>query len=234
MHISMIPPPPVTTRRGYWSADTIPPTFYPCWSGATERCLAGSTCAEGHAGRLCSQCSANYAPGSDGACVPCGGSTAGPATYIFIVLCVLMFGFTSAVGVLMVLVKCKKRAINATTKSVYLLDALEKKARKAYESLSMKLKILVAFEQIAGSFRATFSIPFPMSYTVFMSSISGMVDLDLPAMMNLGCAVSINYMHMLVLKTMGALVVFTVIAGLGECESLMECKWMFMLPFLVE
>ena len=37
-HISMIPPTTttVTTRRGYWSADTIPPTFYPCWSGATD------------------------------------------------------------------------------------------------------------------------------------------------------------------------------------------------------
>ena len=151
--------------------------------------------------------------------MPCGSGTASPATYIFIVLCVLTFGITSAVAALMVAIKCKKRAINATTKSVYLLDAVEKKAKKAYESLSMKLKILVAFEQIAGSFRATFSIPFPMSYTVFMSSISGMVDLDLPAMMNLGCAVSLDYTHMLMIKTVGALGVFAAIAVIGECRK---------------
>ena len=90
-------------------------------------------------------------------------------------------------------------------------EGAETKLRQFVGKVQMKLKIVVAFSQIAGSFRTTFSIPYPASYVAFMASMSGVVDFDLPTMLSLNCAVSIPYDVGIVLKTTGLLIAFAVL-----------------------
>ena len=124
-------------------------------------------------GRLCSSCIEGYAPGPGGVCTPCSGASfaLNPSFLVFLGVCVVGVGGVAGVVVLLVVLRNKRKQHGSSNASARALNALETKCRRMIDSVQMKLKILVAFCQIAGSFRSTFSIPFPASYTAFMSSL---------------------------------------------------------------
>ena len=66
-----------------------------------------------------------------------------------------------------------------------------------------KIKVIIAFFQIAGTFRVTFNIPYPVAYTRFMSSMSGVVDVNMPRIMGLRCVVNYSYMSSVLVQTAG-------------------------------
>lgn len=69
-----------------------------------------------------------------------------------------------------------------------------------------KIKVIIAFFQIAGTFRVTFNIPYPVAYTRFMSSMSGVVDVNMPRIMGLRCVVNYSYMSSVLVQTAGPLI----------------------------
>ena len=50
--------------------------------------------------------------------------------------------------------------------------------------------------------RSTFSVPYPEVYLNFIAFISTFVDMNLASILRLNCAVSMNYEHLIILKTL--------------------------------
>lgn len=139
----------------------------------------------------------SYAKGPGGVCTPCGGVefASNPSFLVFVgamILCVV-----ALVGVVAAIIVIRRRKKKSKVSDA---EGAETRLRRFVGKVQMKLKIIVAFSQIAGSFRTTFSIPYPASYVAFMASMSGVVDFDLPTMLSLNCAVSIPYDVGIVLK----------------------------------
>ena len=75
---------------------------------------------------------------------------------------------------------------------------------------SVKFKILVSLWQILQGIGAAFSIPFPSFYEQVVSAVSGVIQIELPAVMPLDCIFATSYYSKLAIKCIWPLIAYTV------------------------
>ena len=75
---------------------------------------------------------------------------------------------------------------------------------------SVKFKILVSLWQILQGIGAAFSIPFPPFYEQVVSTVSGVLQIELPAVMPLDCIIATSYYSKLAFKCIWPLIAYAV------------------------
>jgi len=86
---------------------------------------------------------------------------------------------------------------------------------------SVKFKILVSLWQILQGIVAAFSIPFPPFYEQAVSAVSGVIQIELPAVMPLDCIIASSYYSKLAFKCIWPLIAYAVL-GISS-KSLRKC-----------
>mgnify|MGYP006936382134 CR=1 FL=1 len=76
---------------------------------------------------------------------------------------------------------------------------------------SVKFKILISLWQILQGIGAAFSIPFPPFYEQAVSAVSGVIQIELPAVMPLDCIISTSYYSKLAFKCIWPLIAYAVL-----------------------
>merc|ERR1711871_1256314 len=148
------------------------------------------------------------AMGSGSRCVECSAGGVVEAFTNPVLLVTIGIGVVvAAVGIpaFIIFVICKSKKLS--------IDSVLESAKSATDGVSAlwdrimsKIKVAIAFFQIAGTFRVTFNIPYPVAYTRFMSSMSGVVDVNMPRIMGLRCVVNYSYMSSVLVQTAGPLI----------------------------
>jgi len=75
---------------------------------------------------------------------------------------------------------------------------------------SVKFKILISLWQILQGIGAAFSIPFPPFYEQVVSTVSGVLQIELPAVMPLDCIIATSYYSKLAFKCIWPLIAYAV------------------------
>jgi len=88
---------------------------------------------------------------------------------------------------------------------------LARKIALVVQKASVKIKILFSLWQILSGIGATFSIPFPPFYEQVVSAVGGVLQVQLPSIMPLGCIVETNYHYMLIFKCLWPLGVYALL-----------------------
>jgi len=76
---------------------------------------------------------------------------------------------------------------------------------------SVKFKILVSLWQVLQGIGAAFSIPFPAFYEQVVSAVSGVIQIELPAVMPLDCIFPTSYYSKLAFKCIWPLIAYAVL-----------------------
>merc|ERR1711871_688330 len=172
----------------------------PCWT--EDVCHGGNStleqCADGHGGPLCGICQSGWAMGSGSLCVECNADgviqiASNPVTWVAAV-CVSTFSLILLALPTTVMIRRYRRKRH-DDKGEDIMKHLRETLDEAYDTVSEtieafnqrvlnKAKVIIAFFQIAGSFRETFNIPYPEEFTRFMEQVSGVVGINLPNLMS--------------------------------------------------
>ena len=86
---------------------------------------------------------------------------------------------------------------------------------------SVKFKILVSLWQVLQGIGAAFSIPFPTFYEQAVSAVSGVIQIELPAVMPLDCIIATSYYSKLAFKCIWPLIAYAVLGILSKV--LLKC-----------
>jgi hypothetical protein len=191
-----------------------------------EETYGEALCTPGHTGALCGTCKANWHGYSDQKlCTECpkGGEFLSLFLPLIILLVLLLvallvykkFG-TMGLSAEAVLEGGLKEAAKEAAKeavaerldnAVAANDQKEGKKQNILLTIisrlmkfSVKFKILISLWQILQGLGAIFDIPFPPFYTQAVSSVGGLIQIELPSLMPLDCIFSTSYYSMLVLK----------------------------------
>ena len=237
-------------KRGGWRLSNSSSTVYTCFNKAAcvgaGRPLANTTtsgrrlgaildvstagdalCAPGHTGFLCGTCLDQwYGYKDDALCTKCEGNIAQGFAPLIVAIAVLAL----AVPVRIV-IKRRGRSLSGAFAKVSEKSDLarrqsrtkSKKAALVLESAQPKIKILVSLYQIIGDLGAIFAIPFPNVYERIVSVVSGIVSIELPTLMPVGCFFPTNYNTMLMLKTLWPLAAYAILFLLS-CSFAMAQK----------
>ena len=92
--------------------------------------------------------------------------------------------------------EAKAAPMSFTLTIVYYVQKVAGFIKKA----NTKIKILVSLWQILGGIGATFSIPFPPFYEQAVSTVGGILQIELPSLMPLDCMISTNFYDKLIFK----------------------------------
>merc|ERR1711871_464519 len=153
------------------------------------------------------------AMGSGSRCVECSAGGVVEAFTNPVLLVTIGIGVVvAAVGIpaFIIFVICKSKKLS--------IDSVLESAKSATDGVSAlwdrfmsKIKVAIAFFQIAGTFRISFNITYPAVYTKFLSSLSGVVDINLPDIMGVRCVVDYNYIASIVMQTVWPIAVEVVL-----------------------
>ena len=207
---------------------------------AETACLGGNNtnesakCAQGHTGPYCAVCDAGYHGGGEGKpCVLCEGNPTGTiliqlsgaaVVLLLIVAFLLRFGRKAIATAAAVAENDGDYKTMAEEEAQASLDAkldeaVESGPRKTQlaasvirfaQGFGVKLKILISLYQVLNGLGMVFTIPYPNIYEDIMSQV-GIINIDIGALMPLKCIFPLNFMHKLLIQTIGPL---TVIFGL--------------------
>jgi hypothetical protein len=95
------------------------------------------------------------------------------------------------------------------------------KAHGLLKKYSVKLKILLSLWQILTNLGPIFMIPFPPFYESTVSSIGGLVQIELPSLMPVDCIVPMNFYSRLIFKTVWPIVAYVVL--FFGSKALLKC-----------
>ena len=187
-------------------------------TNAASLAVSGSTagdalCAAGHTGILCGAClDGHYGYKDDALCTECEGNIAlGFAPLIIAVVLIALAALVRFIA--------KKRGRSLGSKATTVWAKARSKSKKAaivLERARPKLKILVSLYQIIGGLGATFAIPFPNIYEQIVSVVSGILTIELPSLMPIGCLAPSNFHSLLVFKTAWPLVAYALLYLLAK------------------
>lgn len=183
-----------------------------------------SLCADGHMGFLCGTCVDGWYGYKDSTpCAECSGSMGLSFVPIIIfsivaVVAIVFFcrggNLTGGVDMTMALKEGLSEAVEATvdgktnnvvggaraTTRKEKAAAFGLKAAGKIARLGVKLKILLSLWQILQGISANFDIPFPALYESIVSSVGGLLQIELPSLMPLDCVVRTTYYSKLIFK----------------------------------
>lgn len=191
-----------------------------------EETYGEALCAPGHTGALCGTCKANWHGYTDQKlCTECpeGGEFLSlflPLIVLLVLLLVALLVYkkfgTMGLSAEAVLEGGLTQAAKDAAKEAVALklnNAVAANDQKEGEKknilltiisrvmkFSVKFKILISLWQILQGLGAIFDIPFPPFYTQAVSSVGGLIQIELPSLMPLDCIFSTSYYSMLVVK----------------------------------
>jgi len=91
-----------------------------------------------------------------------------------------------------------------------------KKAVAILQKADVKTKILLSLWQVLVGLGATFSIPFPPFYEQVVSTVGGLLQIELPSIMPLDCMFSQNFYSKLILKCVWPLCAYIALVALSK------------------
>jgi hypothetical protein len=159
-------------KHGFWRADERSVTIHlctiegACIGSSSNKSTSSSSggdalCREGHRGPLCAVCTSGWAQLDGDECVNCKGAS---VVLLIRALGILLLIVAGVVGLL----RCwnAHRIKNGRGVSISGLASI---AHHSLPTWLLKLKIVISFLQVAGSFQVTFHVPFPrVLLAVFM------------------------------------------------------------------
>ena len=222
-----------TTRRSRRLEGQLPETF------------GDHLCARGHTGFLCGTCAANWQGYSDEKlCSPCSGSMALSFVPfgLLVLAAVISFvvfirGGSVAGGIdlhtafddgLQAAVQEKAQEKFDEKLEQQASDEAPKPVSKQGKAVSFgiraigkvqkfrtKAKILLALWQVLQGLGGVFAIPFPPFYASAVSTIGGLIQIELPSLLPLDCIIRTSYYSRLVFKCVWPLAAYTLLGLLS-------------------
>jgi hypothetical protein len=190
-------------------------------------------CAEGHSGPFCDVCLPGYHSSTAGGCASCTGSlvlaVAIPASmlagFILLVLCFCLVRHRRQTSRQYLLKKSMNAIAAAHQEGIAdiedltdeLVDGTATRAGKGQGqggSVAVKARIIISLVQVINGVGVSFDIRWPPFYAVLMRWLSA-IELDLPAVMPLGCLFPVDFHMSLVVQTAGPLLLSTLFGFLS-------------------
>lgn len=88
---------------------------------------------------------------------------------------------------------------------------------KKVQDFMPKVKIIISLWQVLKGMGFSFAIPYPPLYQSTIDFVAGLVEIDLPSVMPLGCAAPLNFFDKLILRTCLPLVAYALLLLLARC-----------------
>ncbi|GMH62118.1 hypothetical protein TrLO_g3231 [Triparma laevis f. longispina] len=195
----------LNVSKGFWRTDNSSSKVLPCLS--PDHCLGGSNpedqCKEGHTGPLCAICNDGYASTGSGMFLKCSNCEEGdPVTTIIFVVFVFFF-FTFLMITLSSFCCSKTKDSDSLASNSVLLHSKIDSFLEFYVQARPFGKIVLSYFQVVGALSFNFDIEFPPFFTMLMTYISSIVNLDFLNMLPVGCVMSsFNYHHTLLIYTL--------------------------------
>ena len=79
------------------------------------------------------------------------------------------------------------------------------------DKLMTKIKILISLWQVLKGMGFSFSIPYPTILDNAINSVGGLIEIELPQILPLGCAMPLNYFHKILIRTIVPLMLYAVL-----------------------
>lgn len=185
----------LNVSRSFWRTDNSSYDVLQCL--APEHCIGGSDperqCKEGHIGPLCAVCVDGYASTESGMFLKCSSCTDGdPVTTITIWIFAFIFIIFLMIGIsLFCFSKIKDRESLVSNSSAF--HSKVDKFLEFYVQARPYAKIMLSHWQVVGALAFNFDLGFPPLFSIFMTFISAIVNLEFLNMLPLGCIMNTNY-----------------------------------------